>query len=112
MRSVILARKMINRESDKFRRKFNIVPEFRIGIHIGAVTIGEIGVVKKDLAMSGDTMNTTARIRSACSELNEKILVSEAFINAFSLDPHQYQSKGGVELKGKKEEIPLYCINV
>ena len=29
--------------------------------------------------MSGDTMNTTARIRSACSELNQKFIVSKDF---------------------------------
>ena len=111
LRAIIRARTLINKRSDRFRRRFNIVPEFRIGMHIGSVTIGEIGIVKKDLAMSGDTMNTTARIRSACSEMNEKILVSRAFIEAFDLDAHQYESKGSVSLKGKTDDIELFCIN-
>ena len=55
-------RKNIQRKSRYFKNKYGIVPEFRVGIHLGEVTVGEIGVIKKDLAMSGDTMNTTARI--------------------------------------------------
>ncbi|MEO6252358.1 MAG: adenylate/guanylate cyclase domain-containing protein, partial [Ferruginibacter sp.] len=72
MASIIEARKNLQKYSDEFRRRYDIAPEFRVGVHMGEVTVGEIGVIKKDLAMSGDTMNTTARIRSACTELNQK----------------------------------------
>ena len=63
-----------------FRREFNIVPEFRVGIHVGEVMVGEIGVIKKDLAMSGDTMNTTSRICDACKQLEHKYIVSKEFM--------------------------------
>ena len=59
MAAIIEARKNLQKNGEEFRRSFGIIPEFRVGIHMGDVTVGEIGVIKKDLAMSGDTMNTT-----------------------------------------------------
>jgi adenylate cyclase len=110
--SIIEARRNIQKASEDFRREFDIAPEFRVGIHAGEVTIGEIGVMKKDLAMSGDTMNTTARIRSACNELNQKFIVSKEFAEYAQLDPWQFTSLGNVELKGKSDGIELFALNL
>lgn len=110
--AVIESRKNIQKNSERFRRKFDIIPEFRVGIHLGEVTVGEIGVIKKDLAMSGDTMNTTARIRSACNELNQKFIVSKEFVEASSLTEWQTESLGVVELKGKANGIELFSLKI
>lgn len=110
--TVIRCRRNIQRKGNHFRRKYDIIPEFRVGIHVGEVTIGEIGVVKKDLAMSGDTMNTTARIRSACTELNHHFIVSKEFVEAGALKKSQTESLGMVDLKGKKDEIELFSLKI
>jgi adenylate cyclase len=112
LKAVIEARRNLNRESTRFKRNFDTIPEFRVGIHVGEVTVGEIGVIKKDLAMSGDTMNTTARIRSACSELNKKFIVSKDFIDKSALEDFQSESLGLVELKGKRREIELFHLKI
>jgi adenylate cyclase len=110
--TVIQSRKNIQRHSEHFRRKYGIVPEFRVGIHVGEVTVGEIGVIKKDLAMSGDTMNTTARIRSACNELKHHFIVSKDFINVSGLEKWQSESLGMVDLKGKDRSIELFNLKI
>jgi adenylate cyclase len=110
--SVIEARKNVQRASETFRRKYNIIPEFRVGIHVGDVTVGEIGIIKKDLAMSGDTMNTTARIRSACNELNQKFIVSKEFIEFSGLKDWQSESLGVVDLKGKTASVELFSLKI
>lgn len=110
--SVIMSRKNIQKNSSRFRRKYNILPEFRVGIHIGDVTVGEIGIIKRDLAMSGDTMNTAARIRSACNELNQKFIASKEFINYSDLKDFQRESLGIVDLKGKAEGIELFALKL
>jgi len=112
MASLIEARKNLQRRGEHFRRQYGISPEFRVGIHAGEVTIGEIGVIKKDLAMSGDTMNTTARIRTACSELNQKFIVSRSFIDHIDLKEWQSESLGEVELKGKNHTIELFALKI
>jgi adenylate cyclase len=112
MDALIEARKNLQKNSEHFRRHYGIVPEFRVGIHIGDVTVGEIGVVKKDIAMSGDTMNTTARIRSACSELNQKFIVSKDFKDNIDLQAWQTESLGVVELKGKGNGVELFSLKI
>ncbi|MGB8193602.1 MAG: adenylate/guanylate cyclase domain-containing protein [Chitinophagaceae bacterium] len=112
MDSLIEARKLLQKNGERFRRKYGIVPEFRVGIHAGDVTVGEIGVIKKDLAMSGDTMNTTARIRSACSELNQKFIVSKDFMEAIDLKEWQAESLGVVDLKGKANGVELFALKI
>ncbi len=110
--ALIETRKNLQKESENFRRDFGIVPEFKVGIHIGEVTVGEIGIIKKDLAMSGDTMNTTARIRSACTELNQKFIVSKDVIEELDFEDWQSESLGVVDLKGKNTGIELFALKI
>ena len=112
MDAVIYARKNLQKNGERFRRKFGVIPEFRVGMHVGDVTVGEIGLIKKDIAMSGDTMNTTARIRSACSELNERYIVSKDFRDQIDLKVWQMESLGIVELKGKEKGIELFSLHI
>jgi len=112
MDAVILARKMIQKKSEHFRRNYGIIPEFRVGIHLGDVTVGEIGVIKKDLAMTGDTMNTTARIRSATNELNHNFIVSKQFMENIDLEEWQTVNLGPVDLKGKGTEVELFSLKI
>jgi adenylate cyclase len=112
LKAVIEARKNIQTDSNRFKRNYDIIPEFRVGIHVGEVTVGEIGVIKKDLAMSGDTMNTAARIRTCCSELNQKILMSKDFADAVKLEPRHKESLGMIELKGKTNEMELFALKI
>ena len=112
MQSIIASRRAIQKRSEQFRRQFGMVPEFRVGIHVGEVTVGEIGIIKKDLAMSGDTMNTTARIRTACSELNQKFIASKDFIDDLDLKEWQAESLGTIDLKGKSNGIELFALKI
>ncbi len=112
MDALIEARKNLQKKGEHFRRRFGVTPEFRVGIHAGDVTVGEIGVIKKDIAMSGDTMNTTARIRSACSELNQKFIVSKDFLDHADLKDWQAESLGIVALKGKNQGIELFSLKI
>ncbi len=110
--TVIDSRKAIQRHSDYFRREYAVVPEFRVGLHAGDVTIGEIGVIKKDIAISGEAMNIAARIRSACNELNQKFVVSREYFDTGILKSWQGENLGEVSLKGVDESIQLYALKI
>ena len=78
---------------------------------MGAVTTGEIGVLKKEIIFTGDVLNTTARIQGLCNTFNVDILVSEDLIKSLELEPEfKINSVGVVELKGKNEHIALFTI--
>src|SRR4030095_15935571 len=106
--ALIEARRSVNIHLNKFLNKYDIVPEYKVGVHVGEVTIGEIGIIKKDLVMSGDTMNTAARIRTACSELNQKFIISKDFLERIDLKDWQAESLGPIELKGRNSSLELF----
>jgi adenylate cyclase len=113
LNTVIDSRKAIQRNADHFRREYDdIVPEFRVGLHAGDVTIGEIGIIKKDIAISGEAMNTAARIRSACNELNQKFIVSKEYFDTGILKSWQGENLGEVSLKGMDESMQLYALKI
>jgi adenylate cyclase len=103
---------LIERMSWKYEQLYKHVPRFKAGVHVGEVTAGFIGIIKKELIYSGDTVNTTARIRSMCHELNERFILSEDFMHDFH-QPHGYEIKeiGMMDLKGRLEPIKLYSMN-
>ena len=110
--SLIAARKILNHNAEKFKREYDIIPEYKVGIHAGSVTVGQVGISKKDLVISGDTINTAARIRSACTELNQKYLTSKEFIELLNIKDWQSESLGLVDLKGKNEGIELFTLKI
>jgi adenylate cyclase len=110
--ALIEARKSVNKNLNSFLRRYGVVPEFKAGIHVGEVTIGEIGIIKKDLVMSGDTMNTAARIRTACNELSQKFIVSKDFFDHINLKNWQAESLGPIELKGKNTSLELFALKI
>jgi adenylate cyclase len=57
-------------------------------------------------------MNTTARIRSACTELKYHFIVSKDFVEASGLEDWQTHSLGLVDLKGKDESIELFSLKI
>ena len=84
-------------------------PEFKAGLHYGHVMAGEVGIVKRDIAFSGDVLNTTARIQSKCNELGVNILMSKYLLDKLALKPNTFFPKtiGNMLLRGKKEEVIL-----
>ena len=58
------------KNKEKYIRKYNVIPKFKAGAHVGNAIAGEIGIIKRDITYSGDLLNTTARIQGRCNEFN------------------------------------------
>lgn len=92
-----------------FDSRFGVRPEFKAGLHHGHVMAGEIGVVKRDIAYSGDVLNTASRIQGKCNELGVDILLSKSLIDKIPnvLSHFQIKEMGTIELRGKKQRVQL-----
>lgn len=96
-----------------YEKKYNVMPEFKAGIHYGSVMAGEVGVIKKDIIYSGDVLNTAARIQEQCNKYNVDILISKETFDLISdTDRYQLIPLGNIELRGKKRNIDLNTINI
>jgi adenylate cyclase len=98
-------------EKNKFINRYGLIPEFKAGIHCGIVTVGEIGVMKRDIVYSGDVLNTTSRIQEACNDQNAELLISEDVINQLkTYDRYQIIPIGELTLKGKLKKIKVSSV--
>lgn len=110
--SLLSARKELHKQTDRFKRYYDTFPEYKAGIHTGIVTVGQVGIVKKDLVMSGDAINTAARIRTACTETNHKYVVSKDIVDLLEMEEWQAEPLGPIELKGKNQVMELFALKI
>ena len=105
-------RKALTERSNHYKEKFDVIPEFKAGLHYGHVIAGEIGVVKREIAFSGDVLNTTARIQGKCNEMGVNILFSQSLCEKLVLSEMSIIpiAMGGVVLTGKQEKVSLFTI--
>ena len=98
------------RNASYYSEKYGVKPEFKAGLHYGHVMAGEIGVVKRDIAFSGDVLNTAARIQSKCNELKVNILFSKYLLDKLAIPPHSFEIRkmGDMLLRGKNQKVILY----
>ncbi len=104
---------VIKVNSEKYKRKFGLIPEFKAAIHYGKVTTGEIGIIKKQIVHTGDVLSTTSRIQNLCNDYNQKLLISSNLMGILDL-PKEFISinLGEVKLKGISKKVNILGISM
>jgi adenylate cyclase len=104
---------MIEKHKNAFQEKFGEIPAFKAGIHFGPVTVGEIGIIKRDIVFTGDVLNTTARIQASCNALQTDLLVSENTLTLFdNLGPFEASELDEIELRGKEKRVKVFTLKL
>jgi adenylate cyclase len=72
----------------------------------------ELGYLKKEIALIGDSMNTAALIQEACRATDCRVLASAALIERIGALPVGVTgpSLGPLPMRGKKQSIVLYAL--
>jgi len=106
-------RKMFNHKASYYISNYGVVPDFKAGLHCGPVMVGEIGLVKRDIAFSGEVVGTAARIQSRCNHLEVNLLISRDLMQLLPWQGSRLvpEHKGDLLIKGKMENLPLYTVN-
>lgn len=101
----------LQEKKEYYMQQYDLLPSFKAGLHIGVATVGEIGVIKKDIVYSGDVLNTASRIQGECNHQNVNILLSSDLLDRMELNgKYQKIALGELALEGKKEKMALYSI--
>jgi len=103
-------RKLLKESEQVYKHKYDAIPYFKAGLHVGRATVGEIGVLKRDIVYSGDVLNTTARIQSKCNEFGVPLLISENLIGYLPKNELHLTPLGEIPLRGKSKALSLYAI--
>lgn len=104
---------VIEEKRDYYLKTYSTLPSFKAGLHIGEATVGEIGVIKKDIVFSGDVLNTTSRIEGECNNHNVDIILSSALMQRMPLNGKYHKIPlGEIQLKGKQEKVELMTMKI
>jgi adenylate cyclase len=104
---------IIYKKRTEYQSKYNLVPEFKAGIHTGKVIVTTVGKQKKEIVYHGDVLNTTARIEGKCNELEQKLLVSADILPYLKREKeYVVKVKGEIALRGKSQKLPLYGVQL
>ena len=112
IRCPLEVRKIFNHRSSYYTSTYGVVPDFKAGLHCGTVMVGEIGVVKRDIAFSGEVLGTAARIQKRCNHLGVNLLISHDLKELLPWEGSKYkpEHKGDLLIKGVAENLPLYTV--
>jgi adenylate cyclase len=78
-----------------------------IGLHVGEFQFGNIGSLRRlDFTVIGNEVNVAARIEAKCSALQQRLLMSEAFVEQTGM-PARLVDR--VALKGIEGDFALYA---
>jgi class 3 adenylate cyclase len=112
IRCFFAMKEALEKQTTKYNNRFGLLPGFKAGFHLGKVTTGEIGVIKKDIIFTGDVLNTTARIQGLCNTYKVDILISHNLMKELDINAQfQIKTLGENKLRGKDETIELFTIS-
>jgi adenylate cyclase len=94
-----------------YEREFGTAAQVRASLQCGPVVVGEMGSVKKEIALSEDTLNTAARLVDVCRDSDESVIASADVLDRLVLPPDvAARSLGFIRLRGKEQAIGLCAL--
>ncbi len=96
---------------NKYFNKYGLFPQFKAGMHMGVVSTGTVGTIKKEIIYTGDVLNTTSRIENMCNQHQVELLISEELAGRIDFSGRYSPVKIGARvLKGKRAKTGLYTV--
>ena len=112
VRACFSALDRLQEQGSAYEREFGRRADFRAALHCGRVAVGELGTLKKEIALIGDTMNTTQRIQEACRATSNRVLASVALLDRLAALPPGVTRRplGELPMRGKERPLELYVL--
>lgn len=105
-------KRTMKRLADRYESRYGVAPQFKAGMHYGPITAGEIGVIKREIVYSGDTLNTASRIQEQCNKHHTDLLISKPLYDLLcQKNKLSAKTLGEIELRGRKEKMMLMEIS-
>ena len=112
VRACFAALDRLRQQGPAYERAFGQRADFRAALHCGPVAVGELGTLKKEIALIGDAMNTAARIQASCRETGHRVLASAALLDRIAALPPgvMRQRLGALPMRGKERPTELWVL--
>jgi len=102
----------LKQKKEFYENKYGFVPFFKAGVHLGEVTVSEVGIIKREIAYHSDVLNTAARIQGKCNEFDAELLISDKLREKLEDKKFfTFEHIGGIALKGKLKLVNIYKVS-
>lgn len=109
---VVDVQELLESRGDGYRRRFGVVPRFRIGMHGGPVVIGEVGDSRRAIVYSGETLGVAATLQGACKRVGQEFLVSADLAKRLVVDERfTISNLGALELFADGTTMDVYALS-
>ncbi len=106
-------RQTLREKRNYYENQYGFVPFFKAGVHLGDVTVTEVGIIKKEIAYHSDVLNTAARIQGRCNDFSAELLISQDLKDELGDQKFfDFQLIGGISLKGKQQPANIYKVTI
>ena len=85
IRCVFDVQDLLASQAEEYRRLFGVVPRFRVGMHGGPVTIGEVGDSRRAIVYFGETISRAVALQGAAKRVGHDFLVSAELVEKLSV---------------------------
>lgn len=91
--------------------RFGVRPQGRAALHAGPVAIGEVGELKREITMLGETLNTTVKLEKICGTLGQRAVISHDLMSRLTPPAGLAVTPlGEIEIPGRANPIRLYAL--
>jgi adenylate cyclase len=95
------------------RRRFDCEVDGRAALHAGPVAIGEIGEIKREITMLGETLNTASKLEKIAGELDRRAIISGDLLDRMRLPPMvRVEPLGAVAIPGRSQKMELFALDL
>lgn len=98
---------------DSFDADYGLIPDLRVGMHVGPVVVGEVGLFRTKLAYLGDAVNTAARVEELAEGYAACALITGQVCKRFPLPRGlKVTPLGEWVLRGKQGPVAVYRLDL
>jgi len=95
------------------RRRFDVAVVGRAALHAGPVAVGEIGELKREITMLGDTLNTASKLEKIAGELGRGAVISRDLLDRMALPAGMHaEPLGLVAVPGRSQRMELFALQL
>lgn len=111
LRCAVAISDVLHEAHEDYEREFATAPQFRFALHSGVVVAGELGDLRREIAYTGETVNTAARIEAMAKQSGQKLVASEDVLRHAQLPSDiRAESLGTHHLRGKEQPLELFAV--
>ncbi len=101
----------LEKRKSYYLNHYGLHPYFKAGAHSGRATVAEVGLLKREIAFHGDTVNSTSRIHDYCNKFQQRLLISRNLYDRIAPDADlAFINIGEHVLKGKYQSMELFGV--